>query len=438
MTPVLITLNYIVQTLIVRRNHGVQFLSTLFLRYCESLSTSSQEDVLVQFLEKDTISGVVRNGDADARTTARSIALSKYIENTYSSYWRENSDGGNLGKLSFQNVISKWMKPPRKFSAHHNVRSSPINDEEYRFSVDMFMNFGMNSTGLWNRMHKLQCENYSNDCKSRQSVFATIGIENVDVVVEEVLYLHNRLKCLVDDGDSAIRYSRFTNIFKNIIRPCGSDLSQETTAHFVLPTQPGVEYVTIEHLTTFWKSQLTALLKTSTSDEVFEPEITIVQNFHLITNILKNGTVPFHVDSSSNLKRSNEEEILQSSFAKCKRLLLQLHVQLPPGVEENLTTTSVFDTFKAVSISPALMRKSVVMLNYCMTLLSDESNVMGPSFADAVSELADNVTHAIFELMIYLSICSLRALVRAARQLVVSTMARCSIQLRRMSTECIL
>jgi hypothetical protein len=180
-------INYIVQTLIVRRNHGVQFLSTLFLRYCESLSTSSQEDVLVQFLEKDTISGVVRNGDADARTTARSIALSKYIENTYSSYWRENSDGGNLRKLSFQNVISKWMKPPRKFSAHHNVRSSPINDEEYRFSVDMFMNFGMNSTGLWNRMHKLQCENYSNDCKSRQSVFATIGIENVDVVVEEAL-----------------------------------------------------------------------------------------------------------------------------------------------------------------------------------------------------------------------------------------------------------
>jgi hypothetical protein len=436
--------------------------ANVFHQYCMTAAADTQEHDLVSLpLSRDT-SEVVQ------RATATYL---QYIQSSYFACWKiagesiTHADTGSTVNAPILNyttlsVISKWKNAnKRKVDRTRDQEnlSQRVRLQDKRFSVDMFVAARMKSAGgLWNRLlsierteRQLKCEDSGGapTGEGRGSVFQLMGISNVDVVVPQLLYLHTHIESLRTQEGTDGRSAPYVEVFGELLSPCGAPVprrpntfNSDTARRSVLPTTAGVELFAIQTIASNWKTQLDELIEVVMSanaglagrDAVDNMEMKIVQRIHLLTNTLKAGTVPFFPESAASFKKTNYDYLIQDSVSKCKMMLLQQQIPLPVEVQESPSSDCFFSSiemFQAISIPPALMKNGIIMLNHCTNQLSECVDSRNQPFLASVSELAFNLSHTIYEMLLFMTLASLRALLSACRGSFV--LADCALNSRR-------
>ena len=429
----------------------------LFYEYCRTAAASTREDILIRF---STDAAIHDDGDSPSSFNNENNGVChymEYIQSSYSSHWGVG-DCGITTSISkndispthcrLRNVLSKWKNGIEHISTPYLDRppSQSLKLSDKRFTTDMFQGTRMKSAGLWNRIYdiekteellnsaekRVKCENM----RGSASMFQLMGISNVETVVSNLLYVHTHIDDISQTTEEGVYVKKsvwYDEVFGELLQPCANVYytpkrlfgSSSKASRSVPATLPGVEEFTIQTICSNWTMQLDGLVQVIRSDvsgsECNKQELDIIQRLHFVANTLKNGTIPLYFETAASLKKTNYAYLIQDNIARCKMLLSQQHISLPVSIHEFELTSSAdifssIEMFQAISIPPVLMKNSLVMLNHCIKQLSGDVENRNQVFLECVSELASNLTHTIYEMLVFMTISSLRALLRACQK----------------------
>ena len=386
-----------------------------------------------------------------------------YIKTCYEMGWNHANDR-RVNDVVFDDVkgiVSSW-KAGKTYSDENSLERQDTNVSLQstshfllRFNCDALSTACYSLEGIWNEV--ISIDNYAGDNTSTNEnsgkLLKQMGMPNFIPVISQLIHIYSNLKSIDNSVERVSCSVPFVELFSDLTLPSQcfqfehSQREPVSDSGCVNATVSGVESWLIETMSISWRNTLDGL-RIAEGDTVNNYELDIVRCLHLITSLVKKGVVPLICKRSTSFVNMNFSNVLQESVSNCKIMLLRCHITLPPNMVDKVPSSGDcfigFEFFQAISISPLDMYNGTSMFYHCYKNLCENPSCRNQDFLDVVVELALNISHALHELLLFMVISSLKALLKACREnfvdetMVAFEFIQYNQALRRISEECMM